>query len=1385
MSQLTTAQLNYLRNEHPHRVKMYLSGLDPDVVYCGTVAAVPADNYHVEVVDVSGNLANVVEDHAILIGTSCGDGSIARRRYKSRVGQVLEIDESDVDWQVGNYVTVVDTFDLRPKFPYTLTDAPYTFYKDRNIAYTDQNEEPDPVAIAGSHQAGFLVGGSVTFDLPMNGLDESYAIASGAIIVSHLWACDGGAIDNVNAPVTAITFTLSGQYWVSLTVTDDNGKSHMTRRIIFVHDMPDTGGYEPITAFSLQGPITGDWRQGGWSANIQVRDGVTESEFPPGTFVLIWYEVFYDDVEVYLGDSGNVALAGYVFKERIAKEVETGYVGFEVRTIHGLLKNTPLYNITLEYSVSPSEWYEYANLTLARALHHYFHEHSTLLTITDVFLPMSNTSLMPACDDFAEGDMYSQADAVAFMHSIFAHLCCDKMGRLYVETDLNIQSAADRNAATLVMTILDNDRRGDLVIARNPYSRVPLITASGIAFDGAVTTSYISNAPGSVMLTEGTTPTPFERLIVVDQDDLNYMSGRLLAIANADVVELRLNYAGNYFPVLDIVPQEWYRISTSETKRGIPLADRYICRTISADVNIVAGTIFPNVVLEPEIGSVDGVTEGIPPDDPPTDPPDDDPPVKPPKWPPVVHLMTGALVAFDESEGCWYRGPGATDWIERDAGLPAGAVDDDNQGGWDPWWFTSEKQDTTDPAFAILIRCQDAHIYKSVDCGVTWEDVTPTENPPNFYGDVPAPVVADVTFIQRADNIHNNGHHYFSARWQNVGALYRGAILKTTDDCVTWEWFSLGRSPHSPAFAATRTDGLYRSSDFVYTPGDPTWELVGQTPFNIEMFAIDQETGNFQACINALDEIWVRHYTTYGDANWHRVLTLAGAAAIVGHALTWLQGAYINSELPGHMYTLARGDTGGFLESGLYLLRSTDYGVSWVARLIKVDAPITVATQATLGVGRIGGGESPGQVLYVFRYRSAPVARDVRYSTDEGDTWGNAGPLTGFPDIISYITVDPTDQTISYCTRDNPPSNLGRAITIGGGWGFIRNDAALRWDRAWISAIDNDYIRIVHGNDQMLYLSDNYGVAWTDIAISFWSACVWASDGTPSHIATGRGGSGTAGVPHIVRSTDDTGVSWYNKGGANAAVAGTGGGDSIPYDCGGLATHGLFVMEAESLYPIWMDVDSEDGTILWITTWKSGRFYLEKRQTSDLAIIDLIQLGIATQAQMLSRELIAYPHTPLGDHDYAVVFGRMVDPGDINGLQHVILTIDGAATFASVENGWGVDICSAFLASADDGGNRVYTAIKSPGVAYPAELHMGTNVVALVVVLPFGNNRGVLVDALTLLPAVPGGAEDSIACGASVAGAVMVVYAEAPFTAWVNVTNSYPAIGVVRSLTYL
>jgi hypothetical protein len=303
-------------------------------------------------------------------------------------------------------------------------------------------------------------------------------------------------------------------------------------------------------------------------------------------------------------------------------------------------------SVSLEESSKTAAWYRFPKrtLTVARAIHHLWKWHSTLFSIADVFLPIELTDTMPACDDFENGSLYSMVDNFSYEYSVFSKVCCDIAGRVYVEHDINVLSAAERSAKDTVMTLEDVDRRldTDVTFTRNSQ-KVACVVASGIYLDGTTYKPVMSACPGQMYADIGIDVTNIERQVLHDQDYANMLSGRLFSIANQEVLEVNMSLAGDY-PV-ELVPQVWWHLKDMDTKRADVNIDdiNAVCRHITFKIDILSGTVYPDILLEPE--AVDLVGDGetvVPPKDPTIDTPDDTPdPIIPIPPPPFTYVTVG------------------------------------------------------------------------------------------------------------------------------------------------------------------------------------------------------------------------------------------------------------------------------------------------------------------------------------------------------------------------------------------------------------------------------------------------------------------------------------------------------------------------------------------------------------------------------------------------------------------------------------------------------------------------------------------------------------------------------------------------------------------------
>jgi len=678
------AYLSKLRDNHPHMVRHFMSIYQPTLVYTGTVAGGPARGARaITVSNVSGTISNVRAEDTVVVKTSAGVAK-STRRFKSRVGQVLTLDENSVSWTNGDILYVyhdIRVWGVWPREPNVAAvgaPAMYVWYKDYDVAYTDQNLKPPPVAIMGWHRAKIMHGSSVVFNLHSG---DSYAVAFGATISSRLWACSTGTISNTGATNPTITFTAVGQHEISLTVTDSKGKSQTTRRIYFVHDSPGPGAvYPPFIDFDFD-TINLDWSNGGADTSITFR-GDTVKDISSNTLVIIWAENYFqgalNTTSMWAGSSCKASIlndggswtkfVGYLADQSLPATDDAGSVTIRAYTIDTILKKISMASVGLNNVASPLKWYEIYKLTVTRAIHHYLRWHSNVFTVADVILPQDDTLELFASDDLTEGKLYDSADTFSYQHGIFAHICCDKYGRMHMQRDISMQDPADRAALGTYFTLMRQDVKmmseapggAQFSIVRDTGNRIALAIIRGASYVAGVNTPLISQAPGEIP-EDGDQIPVFERIALEDQAHTNRLSGRVYAIGNREFVELRCELAGNYYDIFDVAEQLFVVIDY--TAGGNYTFDNIVDRDISGSYTIKnisyvdnkSGVTTTTLVLEPDVDSYDGVTI-LWPDDPetivpprPRPPPPVVPPPLPPPLPPPPVTGLGALVSCENA----------------------------------------------------------------------------------------------------------------------------------------------------------------------------------------------------------------------------------------------------------------------------------------------------------------------------------------------------------------------------------------------------------------------------------------------------------------------------------------------------------------------------------------------------------------------------------------------------------------------------------------------------------------------------------------------------------------------------------------------------------------
>lgn len=995
---LTAGQLSLLRSEHPHKLRFYLSVFAPaidyaggdfgDILYAGTVnGAHDRGARTITCIDVVNNLniAEPTSGYTVLVGPTAaggggpGIGGVSKRRLRDTdtvgIANDAILDANGVEWENGQYITIVRNWELWPVFPRILRAAPFTFYKDYDVVYTDENEEPPPVAIMGSHWAGFLgSGGTVTVTLDGS---DSYGVAPGATISAYLWQSTGGAIANANIATTSITFNAADTYWVYLTVTDSNGKTQKTRRVFMVHDannMPFTG-FDATISLSYTG---------GNTLTITAFEDVDVDDWPDQSIVILWAEEWYDTTEEsigYLTDYSHIKFVGYLDAETIAADPEnTGMVEFDAHCISQIMMNTPMVSVALDdTTASPTNWYTYFNLTTARAIHHLWRYHSTLFTVADVLLPISNT-LRRFAMDWPQGSLISQARLTAWEQGIYCEIGCDKLGRVHVEVDPQFILEANRGAVDVVMSMGDTDWYDEYSVVREEKLLTAQVSLSGMNHDGATSIPYFANMPGYLIAGSDYDFVPEARGVPQDernrllagQADANQKCGLAYAKSNNDIPELRMGMAGNY-TFVDVYPQEYYRmtIAAGDTKRGVTMTNRR-CIPREVDITMVAesGVVDVSVVFEPE--TLD-VPLGVPWQYPSSIPTYVDPDT--PTWP-EIDQIGGTAMMFTDDDGLWTTFDAGAAWAQRNTG--AGV--DDWWGYFDPWGVVNNGYD---PETSVLWKLGVGYIYRSIDGGKHWANVTPTTNPPNTWGDAPAPTPTDLTYTMMTPSWHAEKAHYGIANYTD-GGEYRGYIVYTTNNGASWTWVALGGNTQAAATWGYVQD-VY--TEFWYNDGQGNPVRTLASPSRIEG-APDGSCGGAQVNFTARpvahsDEIryLLLDFGTYIQLD---PATVDGGINAESKICTCTDTMTRSDDTTMHIFISAITDIGEF---ALGIIRGTDL-IDWDGAVHGYPIPANTTENNAADTG-----------INWFRYALVELTQDL------GETYSGTG---AFLHTFDYVRVYPS-----------------------------------------------------------------------------------------------------------------------------------------------------------------------------------------------------------------------------------------------------------------------------------------------------------------------------------------------------------------------------------------
>lgn len=749
-----------------HKATWFFSPYMPRVLLSAQIAGTPVRYLFSYDNGTSDDFAAIEEGYTLLIGTAPGLEDIGRARLRSISGTAtsgtIKVSANSFAWADNQYITIIELPEICEKTPYI--DDNGVFFKDDDIPYVDQNYKPNPIPIMGRDRAGRIgPSGLITFALDGS---ASYSAKAGVTITSCLWSCTGGTIAAPTSLTTTIDFTTPGHYVLKLTVTDSNGKSKKGFRLYVVHD-GNSGGLNYPMAYRLDSPPTGDRGGGGFSFGITLTDIGAVQE---GTLAILWQEMWFGAERREISFRGETVCLGYIREIVSSQNWSDHEVKLSVVTPEQYVQNIEIWSASLTYVALPDYWYEIGYATTAGVLHHYIEWHSTLFDVKDVFLPTGHTG-QRSFDDIDGGKLIQVIEMLAGERGIMAHLMSNAAGQIRVYQDLQLLNTAGRAGVAAIADITPRRYVGELNITRNSQKVTSYVHLEGFSKNAPVR----SKAPGDIPYRTGDRVQKTGQVFTSDLEGRE-RAGRILAAANNPYRDIRVRFNGNWSGIVDISPQEWWTANFTAWENG--LSERWVnvkmfCKSVTYTYAPDSGTVTVDAVFEREAFGPDGVDDPYPGN-------------LPNPGGAVVTYETGSIsTIYPSSQGVYIMSPTDGGW-SQDVGLAM---------KWiiaDPYWQVN--RGSNDYSERVTWLCGLGAIYRreySDFIGWQYSQRMPADNPPNSWGDAPAPTKSNLTYIIIEGGSNDNGTFVCVANWQNGASAWRSWLLFTNDAGANWQWISL------------------------------------------------------------------------------------------------------------------------------------------------------------------------------------------------------------------------------------------------------------------------------------------------------------------------------------------------------------------------------------------------------------------------------------------------------------------------------------------------------------------------------------------------------------------------------------------------------------------
>lgn len=596
---LSSVDLETTRKQ-PQQTKLHLSIFQPTVVMKARVNNVDATKGDREIIYDSssiGTFASVEAGMTMLVGSADGLSDIGKIRIRSATSSQFVVSEnSNIEWDDNQFLTVLKLWELWPIFPRIISDPAdpenVIFYKDYDIPYSNQNSVLGTYVNAGPHRATFRDCASGQARL-YYGSTGTHNLLGDSLVYN--WTFEGGSpSSSTSANPGYVTYSTPGHYVSRLQISGSSGAVDTTYRYASVYDHPSCGTGTVPTSWEMTS-FDGSRSEGGYNAKFKVRQNVTVTE---GSVVVIFSEDWYGDTKQSFGgnfpNSSEIFFVGYVMNDTIRHNYKDSYVEFEASSLTGLMKNAIGFSVSVESKANPTKWYELAELDCRRAIYHYLKWHTTALSISD-FQFVGTDQLL----QFFDADRSSMYDAIdnLMRGTLIGSLVSDRQGKMWAEVDA--QAYTDPvTSFSPVMTITKRDWMNDPAIEERLSDETSYLELGGIAYDGNAASTFaalMASAPGNAPGFRGKIDRR-QGLALTDQAQLNQLVGNMWANDNSRYPTINMEMAVSARN-LDIAPQETAQMSVlaSDTARGVAINGLYVPESFNWRFDAKTGVLRPTI----------------------------------------------------------------------------------------------------------------------------------------------------------------------------------------------------------------------------------------------------------------------------------------------------------------------------------------------------------------------------------------------------------------------------------------------------------------------------------------------------------------------------------------------------------------------------------------------------------------------------------------------------------------------------------------------------------------------------------------------------------------------------------------------------------------------